>query len=78
MEEKFTVKQVIMMTRDMLRNIGTIPVEEAEHIGVPVAHAIMNLTECIKAFNADERRIVEEESAKQTDVEDKDGNADSE
>lgn len=60
MEEKFTLKQVLMMTCDMLRGIGSVPVEEAERIGVPVARAIRNLEECIRAMAETEHKKVEE------------------
>ena len=60
MEEKFTLKQVLMMTCDMLSGIGTIPIEEAEHIGVPVSRAIANLKECIKVMNEGEKQMAEQ------------------
>ena len=72
MEERFTIKQVLIITMDMLRNIGTVPLDEVEHIGMPLLSAIRNLEECIKAINEDEKR---QEKA-ETEVED--GNVDSE
>ena len=71
MEEKLTVKEVLVITRDILRNIGSIPIGEAEHIGVPVSRAIENLEECIKAINDGEKRA---EDAKGDEC----GNADAE
>lgn len=75
MEERLTIKQVLVMTRDLLRGIGQIPIEEAEHIGIPVIRAIANLEECIKAINEDESRSAEsmqeeaqEEANEDTDV----------
>ena len=56
MEEKITIKQVLTITHDMLKNIKTIPIEEAEHIGVPISNAIRNLCVCIDAINEDEKR----------------------
>ena len=73
MDERLTIKQVLMMTRDMLRNIGTIPLEETEHIGSPVNAAIRNLEECIRAISEDEKRTEEQKIAKETN----DGNSDS-
>ena len=50
-----------MMTCDMLRGIGTVPVDEAEHIGVPVSRAIRNLDECIKVMNESEMQMAAQE-----------------
>ena len=68
MEERLTIKQVLMMTRDMLKDIKTIPIEEAERIGVPVNRAIINLDECIKAISANERRAEEEHAEVQEET----------
>lgn len=69
MEEKFTIKQVLMMTCDMLRGIGMIPVEESEHIGVPISRAIRNLDECIKVMNESERMAAQEQTAAESEEE---------
>ena len=74
MEERLTIKQVIMMTIDMLKGIKTIPIEEAEHIGVPVSSAIRNLDVCVEAMSADEKRQAEAEHAKAQEA--SHGNAD--
>lgn len=68
MEEQLTIKDVLIITRDLLRGIGMIPIEEAEQIGVPVGNAIRNLDVCIRA--------IEEDEARKQEV--KDGNSDSE
>ena len=57
MEERLSIKQVLIMTSAMLREIGYIPIEETEHIGVPVKRAISNLDACIKAITEDEKRL---------------------
>ena len=74
MEERLTIKQVLMITRDMLRNIGTVPLDESEHIGVPISRAIRNLDECINAISEDEKRLSDQEEQKGEE----DGNADNE
>ena len=57
MEDRLSIKQVLIMTCGMLREIGYIPIEEAERIGVPVKRAISNLDACIKANIEDEKRV---------------------
>ena len=74
MEERFTLKQVLMMTCDMLRGIGSIPIELSERIGVPIDRAIRNLNECVATLNREEKRIAEE--AAKNEQEENDGNAD--
>lgn len=63
MEERFTIKQVLIITRDLLKGIGNIPIDESEHIGVPVINAIQNLDACINAIEADEARKAETQEA---------------
>ena len=77
MEESLTIKQVLIITLDMLRSIGTVPLEESEHIGVPISNAIKNLAVCIDAINEDEKRIAEATEQVET-KEEADGNADHE
>lgn len=74
MEERYTIKEVLMMTRDMLLSIGTVPLEEVERIGMPVTSAIRNLEECIKVISEDEKRMADQEVEK----EETNGNADDE
>lgn len=74
MEERFTIKQVLIITLDMLRSIGTVPLEESEHIGVPITRAIRNLEECINAISEDEKRLANQEAEK----EENNGNVDDE
>ena len=69
MEERLTIKQVLMITCDMLRNIGSVPVEESEHIGVPISRAIRNLDECIKVMNESERMAAQEQTAEEPEEE---------
>jgi hypothetical protein len=71
MEEKLTIKQVLIITQNILRSIGSVPLEESEHIGVPISNAIRNLSACIDAINENEAREAEEKEAA-------DGNADTE
>ena len=73
MEEKMTLKDVLIMTRDLLRSIGSVPLDEVEHIGIPLNTAIRNMDECIKAIQRDEARAAEETQKEQ---EGEDGNAD--
>lgn len=73
MEERFTIKQVLIITLDMLRSIGSVPLDEVEHIGIPLNTAIRNIDECIKAIQRDEARAAE---AVQKEQEGEDGNAD--
>ena len=68
MEEQLTIKDVLIITRNLLRGIEMIPIEEAEQIGVPVENAIRNLEVCIRA--------IEENEARKQEV--KDGNSDPE
>ena len=77
MEERLTIKQVLIITLDMLRSIGTVPLEESEHIGVPISNAIKNRAVCIDAINEDEKRIAEATEQVET-KEEADGNADHE
>ena len=77
MEERLTIKQVLIITLDMLRSIGTVPLEESEHIGVPISRAIRNLEECINAISEGEKRIAEATEQVET-KEEADGNADNE
>lgn len=73
MGEKMTLKEVLIMTRDLLRSIGSVPLDEVEHIGIPLNTAIRNMDECIKAIQRDEARAAEEVQKEQ---EGEDGNAD--
>lgn len=56
MEEKLTIKQVLVFTRDMLRGIGSVPLNEVERIGVPVNRAIINLDECIRVLEENDKK----------------------
>ena len=76
MEEKMTLKDVLIMTRDLLRSIGSVPLDEVEHIGIPLNTAIRNMDECIKAIQRDEARAAEEAQKEQEEQEGEDGNAD--
>ena len=73
MGEKMTLKEVLIMTRDLLRSIGSVPLDEVEHIGIPLNTAIRNMDECIKAIQRDEARAAEEAQKGQ---EGENGNAD--
>lgn len=73
MGEKMTLKEVLIMTRDLLRSIGSVPLDEVEHIGIPLNTAIRNMDECIKAIQRDEARAAEEAQKEQ---EGENGNAD--
>lgn len=53
MEKTYSIKEVIELTADMLREIS-IPVEYAEQIGIPVMHAIKNLKVVQKTIEAQE------------------------
>ena len=72
MEEKFSIKQTLMMVRDMLKNIGVVPIEYAEQIGVPVSRAIIILNDCVNAIRS------ETNTDPETEKEDADGNVDAE
>ena len=86
MGEKMTLKEVLIMTRDLLRSIGSVPLDEVEHIGIPLNTASRNMDECIKAIQRDEARAAEEEARRieeeaaaeeaQKEQEGEDGNAD--
>ena len=54
MEENLTLKEVLIITRNMLQSIGMIPIEASEQIGVPVNNAIRNLEVCIRAIEENE------------------------
>ena len=53
MQEKLTLKQSLMIVREMLRSIGSVPIEYAEQIGVPVSRSINILGDCINAIRSE-------------------------
>lgn len=69
MEEKLTIKQVLMMTLNQLRGIGMIPIEASEQVGVPVCGAIKNIEACIQAIEENEDAAEKEKENGDTDSE---------
>lgn len=53
MEERLSLKQALIMTRDSLAELN-VPVALIERIGVPVSQAVANLGACIEAIDRQE------------------------
>lgn len=53
MEKTYSIKEVIEITTNMLKGIN-VPAEYAEQIGIPVMHAIRNLTAIRQTLEAQE------------------------
>jgi len=60
MEERYTIKQVLQMTYDLLAI--NVPVDLCEQIGAPVAQARANLKACISSIEQNEAKQAEEVS----------------
>ena len=71
MEERYTIKQVLQMTYDLLAI--NVPVDLCEQIGAPVAQARANLAACISSIEQNE-----EKQAEDSEEVAEDGKADSE
>ena len=63
MDNQLTVRDVIEGPINMLGNIA-VPMNMNEQIGIPIDHAIINLRECINAFDR-----ADESAKKQTEEE---------
>ncbi len=68
MEEKLSLKQALIMTRNSLAEIN-VPIAFVEQIGMPVSRAIVNLDACIEAIGRQEEQTFQpEEHAEEEDV----------
>ena len=63
-----TIKEVLEITVNQLGTIS-VPVALHEQIGVPVARAMGNLQECLKAINNAENAGEEDPDERETDAE---------
>lgn len=49
-EQKFTVKEVIIKTIELLQSVGNVPLGMIETYGLPVERSINNLFLCVQAM----------------------------
>lgn len=71
--EKYTIKEVLVITRNILGGIS-VPMAYKKEIADPIDHAIDNLTQCINTFLAIEAK----EQEKPEEVPEDAGEADTE
>ena len=71
MEEKLSLKQALIMTRNTLAELN-VPVAMVEQIGLPVSRAVANLNACIEAIVRQEEQEfdIEVPEEKEADLED--------
>jgi len=58
MEERYTIKQVLQMTYDLLAI--SVPVDLCDQIGMPVAQARANIAACIRSIEQNEEKQAED------------------